>query len=392
MKKTLILITVFVVMTGALYAQNQQANQEPDFYTQQLDSQATMTAMDRVVQNAAADGAGAEFFAHALDRVLLLLPNVTGTNELTSADNMALFLSAKLGEAQYTDAGPNLWKTVETFANPLVRAEALSSLGKVQAVDFIPHVVQILSDMNLEPGKDPMNREQVAYGAIAGLEEYKDSVGYLPVFLVTVGWYTDRVKAKAREALPKIMDNPTEPLVSVIRGSSYNFTAKYAALQVLEESQVTTQQKAQGAVAGLTEVWLTNPNQGPDRPTIISMRKLSVDMIRRYGTEDAAVYPLLERTYREAVDEQEKITVAAALAALQTDDSARVLSIFLNDINNRRARGTLVQEDERLVRVVIPALGATGRPLARTALRRVLQEDWTGAVQRLAQDALKQLP
>jgi HEAT repeat protein len=82
-----------------------------------------------------------------------------------------------------------LWKTVESFANPLVRAEALSSLGKVQAVDFIPQVVQLLSDLNLDPGRDPMVNEQVAYGAVISLEEFKDNSGYLPVFFVSIGWY-----------------------------------------------------------------------------------------------------------------------------------------------------------------------------------------------------------
>ena len=372
-------------------AQNQQA-EEPDFYTQQLDSQTTMSGMNRIVQNAADDGASAEFFAHALDRVLLTLPNVSGSNETKSADDLAQFLSVKLGEAQYTAAGLNLWRVADVFTNPLVRAEALASLGKVQAVELLPQVIQLLSDLNLEPGEDPMIREQVAYGAIIGLEEYQDSSGYLPVFFVTTGWYSDRVKSRAREALPKILDNPTEPLLSVIRGSPYTFPVKYTALQTLEGTQVTAQQKAQGAVAGLIEVWRTNPNQGPQRATVISMRKLAVDMIRRYGTEDANVYPLLERCYREGVDQQEQITTIAALAALATDDSARLLSSFLNDINVRLARGTLNQEDERMVRVIIPALGDTGRPLARNALRRVLQEDWTSTVQRLAQDALKKIP
>jgi hypothetical protein len=207
-----------------------------------------------------------------------------------------------------------------------------------------------------------------------------------------VGWYSDRIKARAREALPNIMENPTEPLISVIRGSPYSIPVKYGALQVLEASQVTTQQKAQGAVAALAEAWRANPNLAQQRSTIILMRKLSINMIRRYGTEDANVYPLLERSYREAADTEEQITVVATLGALASDDSARILSGFLTDINNRLARGTLNQEDERMVRVIIPALGDTGRPAARQVLRATLQADWTGTVPRLAQEALRKIP
>ena len=377
-----------MVILGAVYAQDQ----EPDFYTQQLDSQTTIEGMRRVVQNASTDGASAEFYARALDKLILYLPNIRGASQQKDADDLGIFLSANLGEAQHTDAGPGLWKTVESFANPLVRAEALASLGKIQAVDYLPQVVQLLSDLNIEPGQDPIVREQVAFGAITGLEEYKDSSGYLPVFFATVGWYSDRAKSRAREALPKIMDNPTDPLVSVIKSSSYNFTVKYGALQVLEESDVTAQQKAQGAVAALSEAWRINISQSAFRSTVINMRKLSLSMIRRYGTEDANVYPLLEKCYREGSDQEEQIAAIAALSALASDDSARILSGFLMDINTRLTRGTLTQEDERMVRVVIPALGNTGRPGARNALRATLTADWTSTVHVLANDALKKIP
>jgi hypothetical protein len=390
MKKLIIVITVFAVISGAIFAQNQQ--DEPDFYIQQLDSQNTIDGLSRVVRNASEDGAGAEFYAHALNRLILLHPNIAGSGQQKTEDDLALPLCANLGEAQYTEAGPNLWKIVELFSNPLVKAEAMASLGKAQAVNFIPQVIQLLSDLNLEPGQDPMVREQIAYGAIVSLEEYKDSAGYLPVFVVTVGWYSDRVKNKAKEALPKIMDNPTEHLISVIKSSSYNYSAKLAAIQTLEAADVTTQQKAQGAVASLSEAWRTNTTLAAQRSILTSTRKLSLSMIRRYGTEDANVYPYLEKCYREGSDEEEQITAIAALSALATDDSARILSSFLNDIIARLARGTLTREDERLVRVIIPALGNTGRPGARNALRATLQADWTSTVLKLAQDALKQIP
>ena len=389
MKRIITLILVFAVISGALYAQDLEAG-EPDFYTQQFNSQDTMAGRLRVVQSAA--DADTEFYAHALNTVVMAFPDTHENNQLRAADDLAIFLSAKLGEAHHTASGPNLWRVVSSFPNPLVRAEALASLGKVEAVDFIPQIVQLLSDYNLEAGEDPITREQVAYGAIIALEEFKDSSGYLPVFFVTVGWYSDRIKSRAREALPKIMDNPTEPLISVIRSSAYNYATKLGAIQVLEASSVTTQQKSQGAVASLSEAWRASTSLVAQRSILTNTRKLALSMIRRYGTEDANVYPLLERSYREGTDEEEQIAALSALSALATDDSARILSSFLNDMNTRLARGTLTREDERMVRVIIPALGNTGRPSARNVLRAVLLADWTGAIHVLAQDALKKIP
>ncbi|MDR1307866.1 MAG: hypothetical protein LBK74_09875 [Treponema sp.] len=390
MKKIITIAVIFSVILGAVGAQEQA--QEPDFYTQQFDSQNTFAGKLGVVRNAGVEGdTGAEFYAHALDALIREYSNIRGAAETGAAEDMAQILAVKLGEAQYAAAGPNLWRIVEIFSNSPARAEALAALGKAQAADFLPHVIQLLSDYNLEPGEDPLVREQVAYGAIIALEEYKDTSGYLPVFFVTTGWYSARLKDKAREALPKIMDNPTEPLLSVIKSSSYNYAVKYGALQTLEASEVTAQQKSQGAVTSLTEVWRTSTNTVSQRSILANTRKFALSMIRRYGTEDTNVYPLLERSYREGIDEEEQIAAIAALSALATDDSARRLSSFLNDMNTRLARGSLTKEDERMVRVIIPALGNTGRPLARNALRAVLQADWTGAVQRLAQDALKKI-
>jgi hypothetical protein len=369
--------------------------QDLDFYTQQFDSVDTIQDQLGIVRSVAEeeDSGGVEFYAHALNRLLTEYHNIPASaiNERRIADDMAKLLCQKLGEAEYTEAGLNLWRVVENFFDPLVKAEALRALGKVQATDLLPQVVQLLTNINNAPSEDRLNQEQIAFGAIDSLEAYKDSSGYLPVFFAATGWYSDRVKSRARQALPNIMDNPTDPLVSVIKSSSYNNSVKYAALEVLEASDVTAQQKASGAVASLAEVWRASSNLVGQRSILTSNRKLALSMIRRYGTEDTNVYPLLERCYKEGADEEEQIAALAALSALATDDSARRLSSFLADMNERLRRGTLTREDERMVRVIIPALGNTGRPLARVALRSVLNLDWTGAVQRLAQDALKKI-
>jgi HEAT repeat protein len=375
-----------LVVPAALVAQDM------DFYTQQFDNMDTIQGQLGIVRSVAEDGSGGvEFYAHALDRLLTEYPTVTGNNEKKNADDMAKLLCQKLGEAEYTEAGLNLWRVVENFFDPLVKTEALRALGKVQATDLLPQVIQLLTDITNAPATDRLNQEQIAFGAIDGLEAYRDSSGYLPVFFASAGWYSDRVKQRARQALPNIMDNPADPLISVIKSSSYGYGVKYAALEVLEASDVTAQQKAAGAVAALTEAWRASTNQVGQRSILTENRKLALKMVRRYGTEDTNVYPLLERCYKEGADEEEQIAALAALSALATDDSARRLSSFLADMNERLRRGTLSREDERMVRVIIPALGNTGRPLARTALRSVLNLDWTGAVQRLAQDALKKI-
>jgi hypothetical protein len=121
------------------------------------------------------------------------------------------------------------------------------------------------------------------------------------------------------------------------------------------------------------------------------MRKAAIVMINRYKTEDEAIYPLLERSYTSGYDSQEKLYAIAALASQRTDESAARLSKFLMDLNTKRLANNIRQEDEQMVRAIIPALGATGRASGRPALTAVGASNWTPAVRALADNAIKQL-
>jgi hypothetical protein len=97
----------------------------------------------------------------------------------------------------------------------------------------------------------------------------------------------------------------------------------------------------------------------------------------------------LENSYRRGADEEEKLGVVATLSALASEDSVRLLSSFLSDINEKLRLGMINQADERLVRALIPALGATRNINAIPALLEVQARDWTNAVKRLSADAVK---
>jgi hypothetical protein len=363
-----------------------------EMYASLYDGARTQQEQLGILRNVADAGAGTgEFYARALGRLLSEYPNVQGSTETAAADSAALLLAAQLGEAGYVEAGTDLWRTVEVFSNALVKAEALAALGKIGAVDLLPQVVQLLTDLNTRPTENREYGARIAYGAILSLENYKDVAGYLPVFFASQGWYTDRIKSQALSSLAVILPDPSEPLTAVIKSPGYIYEVKYHALQIVEASEATTRSKAEVALAAYAAAWGSATSEIRQRSALMSTRKLAIGMIRRYGTEDAAVYPLLERSFKEGADEEEKLGAVAALAALGTDDSARLLSSFLMNYNLRLQSGLINQADERLVRAVIPALGATGRPIARPALNSVLAMDWTGAVKNLATQALRSI-
>jgi HEAT repeat protein len=333
-------------------------------------------------------GAG-EFYAKALRRLVSEYNNIRNVTEKNAAAEQAMILSALLGAEKYTQAAGDLWLVVEAFTEPLVKAEALMALGKIRATNYLPQVIRVLQSVNIAPTSDRLNGERIAFGAIIALEKYQDPSGYLPVFFASTGWYSNRIREQAKKSLPFIAKDPTQYMLEVVRGPGYDYPTKYSALQAIEGSGADNQSKASVAVAALAEGWRGSTNDPQLRITLANMRKMAIRMINRYKTSDESVYPLLERSYTQGGDVDEKFAAVAALASQGTDESARRLSKYLMDLNAKRQSNNIRQEDEQMVRAIIPALGQTGRPIGKPALNAVLSLEWTPAVKQLAENAIE---
>jgi len=383
-----------MVLFGAVASFFAFASEELDIYTNIYRNAMTWNERLNILRDVSSsnlDGVG-QLYAEALSQLILEQPNLQTTAEKTAADESARLLANLLGDAKYTGAAGDLWKVVQNFSNPLVKADALIALGRVRGTDYLEQVVKILTDLNLSPTSDPESGQKIAYGAILALEKYKDPSGYLPVFFASTGWYNRRVKDQAVASLPYIIDDPSEPLSSILKSSGYSYDTKLLALQKEEESKAPPSSKATVAVLALSEGWKAATNDVKQRMQLANMRKLSIDMIKRYGSADPAAIPLLGQSYTMGIDSEERLSSVAALAAIGSDAAARTLANFLLDLNKKRQDGNITAEDERMVRAVIPALGSTAKPIARTALRMVENVDWTNAVKVLAAEALKKIP
>ncbi|MDR2476871.1 MAG: hypothetical protein LBD18_03690 [Treponema sp.] len=383
---------VFALLLSA-FAVGFAGSEELDTYVYLYDLAETSMDQLEVLKNMAAEkvSGAEEFYAKTLRRLVSEYKNLKHVTERNAAADQARILSAQLGMEKYAQAAPDLWRVVEMFTEPLVKAEALMALGKIQATAYLPQVIRILQSLNTRPTPNRENGNQIAFGAIIALEEYADPSGYLPVYFASIGWYSERVTSQAVKSLPIIASDPTPFLTEVVKGPGYDYPAKFAALQTIESSGAPNTSKASVAVAALLEGWKASTNDLELRKKLAEMRKLAMNMINRYGTSDEAVYAPLERSYTYGYDSQEKLVAVATLASLRSDESARRLSKFLADLNAKRQSGNIRQEDEQMVRAVIPALGQAGRPLGRPVLNATINLDWTPAVKALASDALKQI-
>jgi hypothetical protein len=312
-----------------------------------------------------------------------------------------------LGDAQYTDAGPDLWMVVVEFRGsqdaPLARAAALENIGKVKAVQFAPQIAQLLKDFNAKPPADrntQIQTERVAFGAIKALENLKEPIGYEPVFFATLGWYNVRIKSQASVSLPNIIDDPTEFLLGIVKSPSltglnpgtHMYDVKKEALYTSERSESPNDGKASVAVAALAEGWRTTTNDVHLKGVLLEMRKLALNMIAKYTTSDVSVYPNIDKSYKNGGDLNEKLNAVAALKALSGDEAATLLASYVTQFHQRKQAGTLNNADQQLVRSVIPALGATKNAIGRPPLSLVQNSPvWEPAIQRLAGDALREI-
>ena len=387
------IIICFLLMAAAATA-GFSATEEVQVYEYLYNASPTHSGQLDILQNMAESrltGAG-EFYAKALRKLVGEYKNIRDVTERNAADEQAMLLSALLGAEKYTQAAADLWLVVDGFSAPLVKSEAMMALGKIRATNYLPQVIRVLESVNAAPTNDRLNGERIAFGAIISLEKFQDPSGYLPVYFASTGWYSDRIRSQAAKSLPLISNNPAPFMMQVVKGSGYNYAAKYTALRTVESARGgDNKDKVALAVAALTEGWRSATNDVSLRNTLADMRKMSIDMIRRYKTDDEAIYPLLDRSYAQGGDVDEKVSAIRAMAAQGTDEGAQRLSNYLMDLNAKRISGNIRREDEDMVRVVIPLLGQTGKSVARPALSAVSASNWTPAVVALANNALKQI-
>jgi hypothetical protein len=377
---------------------------ELDMYSYLYDNAQTNSEQLAILQSMAEAkvSGGGDFYAKALGRLVAGYGNVRTGNaiERQAAGEQARLLANSIGIENASAAARDLWRIYTDFpqTDALAKAEALMALGKIQASAYFSQVNEVLLVLNGDgtppPERDRLNAERVAYGAIIALEKYKDGGAFQQVYNASHGWYSDRIKSQAIKSLGIIADNLAEQLSALIKSPETPYAAKLVALQTVEKSKAPNDAKAAVAVTTLALGW-SAVNPVPSQQAILSvLRQTSIDMIKRYGTADASVYPLLERSYndvsQQAIDE--RLASVSALATLASDQAAQSLAKFLDNLNTKRQRGNITQIDEQMVRAVIPALGATKQPAGRAALNAVGALDWTPTVKNLARTALSQLP
>ncbi|MDR1904780.1 MAG: hypothetical protein LBQ88_21145 [Treponema sp.] len=391
---SIIFISFFVTV---LFAQSNDLNYFTEMYNN-AHSVSNQLEILRQVQKENIPGS-VDFFAKILKNINLNQISLRTNADRNAADEAVRLITSILREEGYRDAGADLWQAVKVFSNPLVKADALIALGKIGEASYVSDVAQLLQDINsiAPPDRETqIANERIAYGAILYLENFKDSAGYLPVFFASIGWYSARVRNQASISLAQIMDDPTDILIEVIRGergvgSAINaVNVKHLALRTEERSGVSSESKSRVAAVALAEGWLYTTNDPQDRIELAAMRKLALNMLRRYGTTDLSVYPNINLSFTRSYDSDEKFGAVSTLAALGSDEAVDLLVSYLRELHTQRTRNNWTSADEQVIRSLISALGATRNRKAQPMLVEIANATlYTSAINNLAARALE---
>lgn len=380
------------VLTLLVAAQALFASESPDMYRWMYRQAESFAEKASALETVASldDSAMAPLLAEGLSDMVGLQVTLRTSEDRDRLAKLFRVLLARLGDWRHAESAADCWAVFQGSPDALARAEALIALGKMGAADYAGRIAQFLGDMNANQWDDKDAAEKVAFGCILSLERLGDIRGYVPVFFAATGWYSQRVRDQAARSLVTMTDDPTIPILEIIRNESANL--KLVALNAEFASKAPRDSKIGVAVQALLRARELTPRDKTEATALAAVRILAIKGLIAYkATTDTAISALRDSLRLGDVDE--KALTLSALGAMATDSAAAVLRDYLLELNDAQTRGVSDEIRDRLARAAISSAGASRNPLVRPALLAIQNvSTWSGAILRAAAEALKALP
>ncbi len=304
----------------------------------------------------------------------------------------------ELGRLKANEAAPYIWQIVQAVDDPFLKGEAIIALGKVGARQYSTELNLLLRNSNFNLGdiQDQRKNEIVAFSLIIALERLKQPTSYSPLFFASTGWYSSRsgVRAKARDSMLSILDDPTEQLMQIMKDSEA-YDIKLAALDAGYKSKASDENKSALAVLAIKEGLQASPKNPTEKIQLKSLRVLALNVLETISVKPEEAIPYMNRMlilYRtdRLFDIDEMVDLFEAFGTFTSDESVKAQAEFLAYLTDRKESGRVI--DLRISKSSIIALGTTGNPLAFEQLTNVEYSDsWENSVKREAKNALSKL-
>jgi len=385
-KKTVAFLISFTALSTAIVFGREATEMWKRLYARATTMEQKYSVMQNLIEQDDADIVPT--LQSSLDELLRMSSGLKTTTDRDSWTQLCRLIVNGLGKMKATEAAPSLYACFLTAENPVLKAEALTAVGKVKGIDFVEPISLLLKNLNLNQGGDAQSSEIIAYECINALEKLKSPAGYKQVFFAMTGWYSQRVKDRAMAALPNIVSDPSDILSEIMREAQPEI--KLQALQVSEASGSPDDKKIVLAIIAL-EVGLAEESQDSRKNVKYgALRVAAINALIAHRSRNDSAVRLLRQAIDKNYDMNEKLSAVTALGIAGSDAATKNLAELMDGQNQRQAAG-IPDSDNRFNIAIMRALGATRNPLAKPVLLAVEFSNYTPAMIRVSKEALQEI-
>lgn len=396
--KLLVLSLLLLAVIGSQFA---AANEVSAIWTRLYERARTLDQKQKIMLNIVEQHSRdmIPVLTEALDEELRTFRNTANVTEESQKNELMKMVVKELGRLKARDAAPVVWETVETVEEPLLKGEAIITLGSMGARQYADEMALMLRNINLnyDEIENQRKNEIIAYSLVMALGRLKSEAGYAPVFFASQGWYSgqSQVKQLAERVLQQMVDDPTEQLLTILLENS-EYELKLAALLAAEKSTAPETGKARVAAAALDEGLKYSPKNKNEKRQLETLRLNALRMLRKYPQpeNETLIGNMAQMLRHYRVDrefaEDEMITLLEAMGTYTGEEVARPLADLMAYYNERREFTS--PDSYRIVRALIQAIGDVGHVAGLEELTIItISEYWEGSIQREAQAAIDQI-
>ncbi len=334
----------------------------------------------------------APLLTEALDGILASTANPMGASEKFSMNELAILVVRELGNLKSTDAAESIYQMYLQGPTPELKAEAVVSLGNMRATDYAERLAFDLKSVNLKPNPASYHdQEIVALGLVKALDSMRSIVGYEPVFLASIGWYsaTSNVRQTARAALQTMVDDPSETLLQIIT-TNPDLEVKITAFDTLLLSKAAADRKALVASKTLEMANARNDTDVGMKAKTSKLKVMALDALITAQDHTAANVPLYDAVIladkRNDATLEETLKAYMALGVNGTDEASKYLAAKLSEYNERERSKANTVRDKSLIKQIVISMKETKNKAVLNSLSEGLYIDYDASILRLMRE------
>ncbi len=384
-KYRLLLIGLLVITAGSLFATD-QAEVWSRLYRRSISFEQKKMVMTNIVKMD--DRALEPVLIEALEEMNGDIQKFSGNIALmVQWTEMTRMIVKKLGELKTLDAEDQIYFVVTHSEDPYLIADSLIALGNIRAVKYAENISTMLRNLNFNTQQTNRDNAEIqAYGAVMALMKMREPIGFEQAFYAYIGWYSKRTKDLAQEALKYITDDPTEPIMAIMKEADYK--TKKTALMVEKESSAPADSKTRVAVLALEEGLRYQTSDRIEQDELSKLRIEAMKILIENEADDDAAVPFLKEIFRRKTDLNESLYSLYALGVIGSDAAVKILVDNLEMYNHRQQDEIVATRDElEYIKQIIKSIGMSGNPLGMGVLTEVQFSNYTPAINRLAKEA-----